>query len=228
MINMVAAIKLNPTNYLPWRRQITHMAECFDLMGLLDGSTIPPSPSISSEAGVQSVNPAYTAWKMKDLKLLSVLYTSLSEEVDSEVIDSSTSRDTWVTLEGVFSSASRQHQLREELLWIRRGSSSVDDYGKKFKLLCDQLNAIGRPVDETDKSHWFLRGLGIQFAGFADTRTAFSPVPAFRDLLHQAKQYDLMLRAMDGPTTPVAFTADRRLMSLTLVTILSLLVMVKF
>ncbi|KZV40879.1 hypothetical protein F511_05124 [Dorcoceras hygrometricum] len=150
---MVAAIKLNSTNYLPWRRQIMHMAECFDLMGFLDGSAVAPSPTITSEAGLHSPNTAYTAWKMKDRKLLSVLYTSLSEDVASEVIDSSTSREAWVTLEGVFSSVLRQHQLREELLYFLRGSSSVHDYGKKFKLLCDQLNAIGRPVDESDKSH---------------------------------------------------------------------------
>ncbi|KZV53423.1 hypothetical protein F511_10209 [Dorcoceras hygrometricum] len=187
-----------------------HMAECFDLMGFLDGSAVAPSPTITSQAGLHSPNTAYTAWKMKDRKLLSVLYTSLSEDVASEVIDSSTSREAWVTLEGVFSSVSRQHQLREELLSLRRGSSSVHDYGKKFKLLCDQLNAIGRPVDETDKSHWFLRGLGAQFASFADTRMAFSPIPAFRDLFHQAQQYDLMIRSREGPTPQAAFTADRR------------------
>lgn len=146
---------------------------------------------------------------MKDRKLLSVMYTSLSEDAASEVIDSSTSRDTWVTLEVVFSSVSRQHQLREELFSLRRGDSSVKDYGKKFKLLCDQLNAVGRSVEESDKSHWFLRGLGVRFAGFADTRMAFSPIPAFRDLFHQAKQYDLMLRAMEGSTPQATFMADR-------------------
>ncbi|KZV57224.1 protein HOTHEAD-like [Dorcoceras hygrometricum] len=70
-----------------------HMAECFDLMGFLDGSAVAPSPTITSEAGLHSPNTAYTTWKMKDRKLLSVLYTSLSEDVASEVIDSSTSRE---------------------------------------------------------------------------------------------------------------------------------------
>lgn len=163
------------------------MAECFDLMGFLDSSITTPLPTTTSEAGVESVNPAFTTWKMKDKKLLSVMYTSLSEDVASEVIDSSTFRDMWLTLEGIYSLASRKHQLLEELLSLRRGASFVEDYGKKFKLLCDQLSAIRRPVDETDKSHWFYHGLGVQFASFVDTRMALSPIPAFRDLLNQAK-----------------------------------------
>lgn len=112
MINMISAIKLGATNYLPCRCQIMHMAECFNLMGLLDGSVVAPSPTVTSDVGAQSVNPAYTAWKMKDKKLLSVIYTSLYEDAAFEVIDSSTLRDTWLTLEGIYSSASRQHQLR--------------------------------------------------------------------------------------------------------------------
>lgn len=187
MINMVPAIKLNATNYLPWRRQIVHMAECCNLMGFLDGSITVPSPTTTFEAGVVSVNPVFTTWEMKDRKLLSVMYTSLCEDVALEVIDSFTSRDMLLTLEGVYSSASRQHQLQEELLSLRRGSSSMEEYGKKFKFLCDQFSAIGPPMDETDKSHWFLSGLGVHCASFMDTRLALSPIPAFRDMLKHAK-----------------------------------------
>lgn len=178
-------------------------------MEFLDGSVVAPSPTVSSEARVQFVNPTFTTWKLKDKKLLSVMYTSLSEDAVSKVIDSSTSRDTWTTLKVVISSASSQHQLREELLSLHRGASSVEDYGKKFKLFCDQLSPIGRPIEESDKSHWLLRGLGNQFASFADTRMTFTHVPCRRELLYQAKQYDLMLHAMKGSFSQAEFTADR-------------------
>ncbi|CAA0841807.1 Unknown protein [Striga hermonthica] len=209
MINMVAGIKLTSANYLPWRRQITHMAECFDLIGLLDGSVTPPSQFSPLPDNATNPNPAFLSWRTKDRKLLSVIYSSLSEEAASEVINAVSSRELWLTLEEVFSSASRHHQLREELLSLRRGDMTVDDYGRRFKGLCDQLSAIGRPVDASDQSHWFLRGLGIQFAHFADTRLAFSPVPVFRDLLNQAKQYDMLIRSMETPPSSVAFYADR-------------------
>ncbi|CAA0807454.1 Unknown protein [Striga hermonthica] len=213
MINMVAGIKLTSANYLPWRRQITHMAECFDLMGLLDGSVKPPSQYSPLPDNATNPNPAFLSWRTKDRKLLSVIYSSLSEEAASEVINVVSSRELWLTLEEVFSSASRHHQLREELLSLRRGDMTVDDYGRRFKGLCDQLSAIGRPVDASDQSHWFLRGLGIQFAHFADTRLAFSPIPVFRDLLNQAKQYDMLIRSMEAPPTSVAFYADRSVSS---------------
>ena len=36
-----------------------------------------------------------------------------------------------------------------------------------LKTLCDQLTVMGHPVDDTDKAHWYLRGLGIDFANFS-------------------------------------------------------------
>ncbi|KAH6808067.1 hypothetical protein C2S51_029175 [Perilla frutescens var. frutescens] len=210
MMNMVQ-IKLDTSTYLMWRRQVIHMAECFDLMPFLDGTATVPRPTVTTDAGVTSPNPAYLTWRMKDRKLLSVISASLTVESMLEVIDCNTSHTTWVALESVYahSSASRTHQLREELLSLHHGDASVDDYSRKFKIICDQLAAISQPVHESDKSHWFLRGLGLSFAGFADTRMAISPMSEFRDFLHQARQYEIMLQSMEGRVTPAAaFTAD--------------------
>ncbi|XP_057443390.1 uncharacterized protein LOC130735401 [Lotus japonicus] len=38
---------------------------------------------------------------------------------------------------------------------MRRGSLSVSEYGQKFRNICDQLAAIGAPVANDDKVHWF-------------------------------------------------------------------------
>lgn len=130
----------------------------------------------------------------------------------AEVVDCTTSRTAWLALEASFShsSTSRANQLCEELLSLRRGSTSVHEYGKRFKSICDQLSAIGLSVDETDKSHWFLRGLGIQFASFADTRMAMEHIPTFSTLLHQAIQFELMHKAMEGSPSQsqVAFATN--------------------
>lgn len=64
---------------------------------------------------------------------------------------------------------------------------------------------IGRPIEESNKSHWFLRGLGLQFASFVDTRMMIT-----RDLSHQAKQFEIMLKSMEGRASSQAvFMADR-------------------
>lgn len=70
---------------------MVHMAKCFDLQGFLDGSAVAPPPSVTSNAGVVSPNHAYLTWHMKDRKLLSVLWTSLSEEAMTEIIEFSSS-----------------------------------------------------------------------------------------------------------------------------------------
>lgn len=103
---------------------------------------------------------------------------------------------------------SRIHQLRK-LLSLWRGSLLVKEYGTRFKALCDQLYAVGNPVDDLDKSHWFLCGLGIQFANFADARMSMQLIPSF-SLLNQAIQFDLILNFMDpaNASSTVVFTAS--------------------
>jgi len=36
---------------------------------------------------------------------------------------------------------------------MKRGTHPVTTYSHAFKALCDQLHAIGRPIDETNKVH---------------------------------------------------------------------------
>lgn len=189
------------------------MMEAFDLHGLVDGNSVAPSSTITFDVGVQSPNPAFQSWKAKDRKLLSVIFVTLSEEAMAEVVDCRDSRSAWLGLEAVFahSSTSRVNQLRAELLNLRRDSQSVANFGRAFKSLCSQLSSIGRPIEENDKCHWFLRSLGPQFIGFSDTRMAMSHILTFRDLVHQAIQYEIMLRAMEASAAPEAafYSNDR-------------------
>lgn len=74
------------------------MAEYFDVMGFLDGSAVAPPPYVTNDAGVTSPNPDFLTWRMKDRKLLSVLFTSLSEEVMSKVLDCKSSHAAWSVL----------------------------------------------------------------------------------------------------------------------------------
>ena len=50
--------------------------------------------------------------------------------------------------------------------------ASVVEFGWKFKSICDQLEVIGHPVDEFNKIHWFLCGLGGAFETFSTTTLA--------------------------------------------------------
>lgn len=97
----------------------------------------------------------------------------------------STAREVWTTLESAYNHdlVKRMQNLKDSLRQHQKGSSFVSDYGKKFKLLCDQLVAIRQLVEESDKSHWFLCGLGPSFETFSIAHRVVKPRPPFRDLL---------------------------------------------
>lgn len=98
-----------------------------------------------------------------------LLLFSLSEEAMAETIDITSSRDLWQDLEAAYShdSVERMQALCDSLRQLKKGNTSVLEYGRKFKLICDQLSAIGHLVSDADKTHWFLCGLGSTFENFS-------------------------------------------------------------
>lgn len=77
--------------------------------------------------------------------------------------------------------------------------------------LNDQLAAIGKPVDEANKVHWFLRGLGPAFTNFQASYLTRDTLPRFRDLLARAESYSMFHKPVPASTpTTVAFTAQPR------------------
>ncbi|PWA84471.1 zinc finger, CCHC-type, Gag-polypeptide of LTR copia-type [Artemisia annua] len=124
-------------------------------------------------------------WYEADQRALLILQASLTEEAMAEVIGLSTAHDVWCALESAYShdSVERMQNLRDSLRQLQKGTSSVSEYGRKFKGICDQLAAIGHPVDDVDKNHWFLCGLGPSFETFSTALRTVKPRPTFRDLL---------------------------------------------
>ncbi|GKF29122.1 zinc finger, CCHC-type containing LTR copia-type gag-polypeptide [Tanacetum coccineum] len=72
----------------------------------------------------------------------------------AEVLGLTTAHAIWTALETAYSNSSveRIHSLRDSLRNLSKGTSTVSDYGRQFKGICDKLAAIGQPVDEMDKS----------------------------------------------------------------------------
>ncbi|GJW81891.1 retrovirus-related pol polyprotein from transposon TNT 1-94 [Tanacetum coccineum] len=70
--------------------------------------------------------------------------------------------------------------------------------------ICDKLAAIGQPVDEMDKLHWFVCGLGASFETFSTAIRTTKPFTTFRDLLSQAESHEMFLKSLHGSATPPA------------------------
>jgi hypothetical protein len=130
----------------------------------------------------------------------------------AEAVGLSTSHEVWTALESTFShrSKAREIRLKDDLQLMKRGTRPVTVYARAFKVLCDQLHAIGRPVDETDKVHWFLRGLGPDFSTFSTAHMAQALLPCFSDLVSKAESFEIFQKSLETLAPPVAaFTANR-------------------
>ncbi|XP_068646276.1 uncharacterized protein [Aristolochia californica] len=128
------------------------------------------------------------------------------------VVGLSTSRDVWVAVESTFShhSKARELRLKDDLQLMKHGTKPVAEYARTFKALCDQLHAIGRPVEDIDKVHWFLRGLGAEFSSFSTAQMALTTLPYFADLVSKAESFELFQRSLEPSATTAAFTATNR------------------
>ncbi|KAJ9535240.1 hypothetical protein OSB04_un001672, partial [Centaurea solstitialis] len=168
-------------------------------MGYVDGSIKQPSPTILT-GETPSSNPAYASWIAVDQRALILIQSSLSEDAMAETLGHSTSHAIWSAQEDAYrhDSLERTHTLRDSLRHLKKGSSTVSDFSRKFKGICDQLQAIGHPLNEDDKSHWFLCGLGSSFETFSTIQRLITP-----DL---TESHEMFLHYVnDSTVAPVAF-----------------------
>ncbi|KAF5803264.1 hypothetical protein HanXRQr2_Chr06g0269271 [Helianthus annuus] len=203
-------IKLSSTNCLPRRHRILPVLSYLNLTSHIDGTLVPPPESISDD-NKPIPNPKFAEWKSADQKVVLLLHSSLTEEAMSETIGHSTASQIWTALEHAYSNHSieRMHTLRDSLRQLQKGSSSVSKYGRKFKALCDQLTAIGRPVTKEDKRHWFLCGLGSAYENFSIAQCTVQPAPLFRDLLAHAENQEIFIQRLHGSQpSQAAFAAQ--------------------
>ena len=85
MVHMLT-IKLTSSNYLLWRNQFVPLLTSQELFGLLDGSTVAPCVVITDSSRVTKPNLAHNSWLHTDQMLMSLLFSSLTEESMSEVL----------------------------------------------------------------------------------------------------------------------------------------------
>ena len=83
-----------------------------------------------TEAGVQTVNPVFLAWKKKDKTLLTLLYSALSPPVLAIVVGLSISQEVWNILEERFTSTVTANvlNLKLELQFMRKANESITAY----------------------------------------------------------------------------------------------------
>jgi len=201
MVHMVT-IKLSSTNFLFWRSQVVPLLQCQKFYGYVDGSTLMPSATIDPTTN--------DLWKQNDQLIMSLLLSSLTEEALSVVIGLTTSKDVWTALEIALShkSKARELQIKDELHLMKHGSRSVVEYSCAFKSHCDQLSAMGRPVEDADKVHWYLHGLGHEFSTFSTTQLSLTPISSFNDIVSKAESIDILFKTIDNNAGASAYVVN--------------------
>ena len=119
----------------------------------------------------------------------------------------------WVALENTFShrSKTREIRLKDDLQLMKQGTIFVLEYGCTFKVLCDQLHAIGRLVDGINKMHWFFQGVGSKFLSFSTVQMALTLLPCFTNLVPKAKSFELFQKSLEQTAlSSMAFTTTNR------------------
>ena len=169
MSNLMS-IKLDYTNYIPWKHQLITILEAYSLIEHIDGSTTQPCQYLLDAQGytTMNVNPDFQAWKIKDKTLLSLINSTLTPQVFSLVFGITNSRKVWNTLEQRFSSNSRANilNLKLELQSLKKGIDFVNNFLQKIKIARDKLLAVGVIVDNEELLCIFLRGLPKEYAQF--------------------------------------------------------------
>ncbi|KAF8409418.1 hypothetical protein HHK36_005494 [Tetracentron sinense] len=136
-------------------------------------------------------------------------YTQNGQDLYVRVVASEldTSKDVWTTLNYAFShSQEREFHLEQKLQHLRKGTSHLPDYLREFKTICDDLAAIGKPIDDRRKVFWLLNGLGHEYKSFVTTMLK-PPTPSYKEILPLLQSHEAWTTIHDSEnmTQSVAF-----------------------
>ena len=186
-------IKLTRENFLLWKTQLFPVLNCNDLAQLLTQD--PPTLTATSSADETIINPAYQAWKKQDQQVLSILVSSLSENVLPCVVGKTTSKEAWEALNKHCSSSnpSRIMHLHNKLHNTFKGTHLVAEYVQDIRRTCDELAVVGHPVQEIVSIYALLRGLGSTYSAFNAGITSNLHNLTFEDVIAQINSHDELL-----------------------------------
>ena len=142
-ITNLFSVKLDQTNYMLWKFQITSTLKAYKLLDVVDGSYPCPEMYIrDTNSGTTSVvNPDFIQWDTKDQALISMMSATLSLSALALVIGQKSAKGVWDTLEKCFTSFSRSNilSLKRDLHSIKKNSDSINVYMQKIKECKDKL-----------------------------------------------------------------------------------------
>lgn len=134
--------------------QMLGLIESQDMMGFVDGTLAAPSETITAPSGTKEIeNPEFHLWRCSDRLLRGWLTGTMNEDALSLVVGLKTAHEVWEAMNNSFAQGSQEREfyLQQHLQLHRKGTSTLSDYIWDLKSLCDDLAAIGKPVEDKKK-----------------------------------------------------------------------------
>ncbi|KAJ0824640.1 putative RNA-directed DNA polymerase [Helianthus annuus] len=192
-------IKLDETNYLNWKHQITLILKT---LGLLQHLNINCDPPESEEAR--------TAWDKSDAYVSAFISANLSSSLIHLARDSSRSAELWQKLEELFTQQvfANQNYIRTQFHCLKQEDKSVIHFCDEAKSLFDQSIALGDPITEQSLILQILNGLHSDFRMFVTNIENSDSKPTFSQLRAKLLTFESHLKQSQvSHSVPIAAMA---------------------
>ncbi len=161
-ISNLVSVKLDQSNYVLWKYQITSILKAYAILSFVDGTQLCPPQFVTNSEGTLQENPLYQLWISRDQGLLTLINSTLSSTALSLVVGQTTAHGVWSILEKCYTSASHSNilNLKMDLHNIKKETNdSVNTFQQKVKDARDCLAAVGVQIDNEEILHIVLKGL---------------------------------------------------------------------
>ncbi|XP_019177846.1 PREDICTED: uncharacterized protein LOC109173040 [Ipomoea nil] len=190
-------IKLTPTNFPVWRRQVHATLVGLDLLGYVDSSIMEPAKFTDSANTV--ANPSHFVWYRQDQTIVSALLGSCTDTIQPVISSATTARDAWQRLIASYASASRGRiiSLKAKLTTDPRGSRSITAYLTDMRAIADDLALAQCPVTDEDLVVYVLTQLGEEYNSIISAvRIRETPV-SWGELADSLTDHECQLKVAD-------------------------------
>ncbi|CAA7053046.1 unnamed protein product [Microthlaspi erraticum] len=180
-VNMTNVTKLTASNFLMWSLQVHALLDGYDLAGFLDGSTVIPTSTITTN-GVTTANPEYTLWKRQDKLIYSALFGAITVSIQPILSTTTTSAQIWSTLSATYAKPS-------------------------FTTRFDQLALLGKAIDIEDQIEYVLEGLPEEYHQVVDQIEGRETIPSLTEVHEKLLNFEVKLQSKAITPTNLPITA---------------------
>lgn len=214
-------IRLDRNNYTFWRSQVLATAKAHGYEDILMcGADSIPKSNQSDEESIK--------WHRRDQFLLSWMFSSISESMLGYVSRCTHAFEVWSIFENLFryQSKARAMNLKFQLLTLKKGQLSIDEYMLQMQVLADGLKAAGHDMSDDDLVLYILGRLGAEFNAVVvnlTTQGEMPSLPQVQSILHTHEmrlqqfstvtQFGIGTGSNQTPQNPVANVASKDMKS---------------